>query len=408
MTSIVVHYQELALKGRNRPWFVERLVRNLREACGGLAVEVRSLMGRIEVILAEGADEAAATARIARVFGIANFAVARGVPPDVEAMTETALAMTAGRAPASFRVATTRADKSFPLDSPEIERRVGGRLREAYGWPVNLKHPDMVVRIEVVPGLAFVSVDRQRGMGGLPTGVSGRALCLLSGGIDSPVAAWRLMRRGCRVDLAHFHSYPIVSRVSQEKVQRLAAVLASYQLRARLWLVPFGDAQRRIVTSAPSAVRVVLYRRFMVRIAEQLARRGSARVLVTGEVLGQVASQTIENMAIIDAVADMPVLRPLVGMDKEEITAEARRIGTYDISIVPDEDCCQVFTPKHPATRARREEIDAAEAGLPVDDIVRDAADRAERHDIVLEGIGAPAGESRSADQPASGTTPRA
>jgi tRNA uracil 4-sulfurtransferase len=396
MTSIVVHYQELALKGRNRPWFVERLVRNLRDACGPLAAEVRPLMGRLEVRLARDADEAAASARIARLFGIANFAVARGVAPDVETMAETALAMTAGRAPASFRVATTRADKSFPLTSPDIERRVGGRLREAYGWPVDLKHPALVVRIEVVPDRAFVSVDRQRGAGGLPTGVSGRALCLLSGGIDSPVAAWRMMRRGCRVDFVHFHSYPIVSRVSQEKVARLAAVLASYQLRARTWLVAFGDVQRRIVTSTPPAMRIVLYRRFMVRIAEILARRAGARVLITGEVLGQVASQTIENMAIIDAVAGMPVFRPLVGMDKEEITAEARRIGTYDISIVPDEDCCQVFTPKHPATRARREEVEAAEAALPVDDLVRNAVERAEPADYGIE----PAGAQPASDTP--------
>jgi tRNA uracil 4-sulfurtransferase len=269
---------------------------------------------------------------------------------------------------------------------------------------VNLKHPELVVRIEVVPGTAFVSVDRQRGPGGLPTGVSGRALCLLSGGIDSPVAAWRLMRRGCRVDLVHFHSYPIVSRVSQEKVRRLAAVLASYQLRARLWLVPFGEAQRRIVTSAPEELRVVLYRRFMVRIAERLARRGSARVLVTGEVLGQVASQTIENIAIIDDVAGMPVLRPLVGMDKEEITDEARRIGTYDISIVPDEDCCQVFTPKHPATRARHEDIEAAEAVLSIDEIVGVALDHVERLDYGLESSGAGPGPGPGHDQPASGT----
>jgi tRNA uracil 4-sulfurtransferase len=381
MTSIIVHYQELALKGRNRPWFVERLVRNLREACEGLAAEVRPLMGRIEVVLAPGADEASASARIARVFGIANFALARGVAPDLETIAQTALAMTAGRMPGSFRVATTRADKSFPLISPDIERRVGGRLRDAYGWHVDLKHPELVVRVEIVPGRAFVSVDRQQGTGGLPTGVSGRALCLLSGGIDSPVAAWRMMRRGCRVDLVHFHSYPVVSRASQEKAQRLAAVLAGYQLRARLLLVSFGEAQRRIVALAPSALRVVLYRRFMLRIAERLAWRADAKVLVTGEVLGQVASQTIENMAIIDAAVNMPVLRPLVGMDKEEITAEARRIGTYEISIVPDEDCCQVFTPKHPATRARREEIDAAEEALPVAEIVQAAMAGVERFD---------------------------
>src|SRR5262249_33768043 len=190
------------------------------------------------------------------------------------------------------------------------------------------------------------------GAGGLPTGTGGRVACLLSGGIDSPVAAYRMMRRGCLVFFIHFHSYPILSRASQEKVRELVAVLGRYQQQARLALVPFGELQQQITVTVPPELRVVIYRRLMLRIAERLARRWHARALVTGEVIGQVASQTLENMTTIARAADMEVLRPLVGMDKDEISTEAERIHTYPISIIPDQDCCTLFTPRHPATRA--------------------------------------------------------
>jgi tRNA uracil 4-sulfurtransferase len=201
--------------------------------------------------------------------------------------------------------------------------------------------------------------------------------CLLSGGIDSPVAAWRMMRRGCRVALIHFHSYPILSRTSQEKARELARVLTRYQLRSRLFLVPFGDLQQQVVLAVPPPLRVVVYRRLMLRIAERLAREHRARALVTGEVVGQVASQTIENMSVIDSVAGVPVLRPLIGMDKEEISAQAQRLGTYPISIIPDQDCCTLFTPRHPATKARAAEVEAAEAALPLDAMVAASAQAA-------------------------------
>ena len=375
MRTLLVHYQELALKGRNRPWFVERLLRNLREGTAGLGVaEVRPLMGRVEVVPRPGADVDAIVERIRRTFGIANVSRAERVEPTIEAIERGLLGLLEGRATGSFRVAATRADKQFPIPSPEVERLVGGTIRAAHGWTVDLGAPGLTASVEIIPGAAFCFVDRERGLGGLPTGVSGRALCLLSGGIDSPVAAWRMMRRGCRVALAHFHSHPIASRASQEKAQAITRVLTSYQLHSRLLLVPFGDVQREVVAAAPPALRVVLYRRFMLRIAERLARRAAARALVTGEVVGQVASQTLDNMATIGAAAVLPVLRPLVGMGKEEITAEAKRIGTYEISIQPDEDCCQLFVPRHPATRARPEEVERAEAGLPVERLVEAAA----------------------------------
>jgi thiamine biosynthesis protein ThiI len=374
MKSVVVHYQEIALKGRNRPWFVARLVRNLREAVADLDIrEVRTLMGRIEVVLGPNAEWPIVRERLGRVFGVGNFARAGRTKLDIDTMASEILHDLGDVNPSSFRVSVRRADKRFPLTSPQIEREVGGRIKEARGWRVDLAHPELTIRLETLANEAFYSFGKERGAGGLPSGASGRVACLLSGGIDSPVAAWRMMRRGCRVLFVHFHSYPILSRASQEKVRELAAVLTQYQLHSRLFLVPFGEIQQRVVLSVDPPLRVVIYRRLMMRIAEAIARAHRARALVTGEVVGQVASQTLENMKQINDVVELPVLRPLVGMDKEEITEQAQRLGTYPISIIPDQDCCTLFTPRHPATRARTDEVEAAEASLPLDDIVSTA-----------------------------------
>jgi thiamine biosynthesis protein ThiI len=378
MKSVIVHYQEIALKGRNRPWFIARLVKNIREATSDLGVKaVRPLMGRIEVVLADGADWTAIRDRLKKVFGAGNFARAGRTPLDVEAIAAEILRDLGPETPRSFRVSAKRADKRFPLTSPEIEREVGGRIKEARGWHVDLSHPELTIYVEALTTEAFYSFGKDPGAGGLPVGASGRVVCLLSGGIDSPVAAWRMMRRGCRVLFVHFHSYPILSRASQEKVQELSRLLTEYQLRSRLFLVPFGEIQQQVVLSVAPPLRVVIYRRLMMRIAEAIARRHRAGALVTGEVVGQVASQTIENLTVINDVVTLPVLRPLVGMDKDEITAQAQRIGTFPISIIPDQDCCTLFTPKHPATRARRSDVLRAEAPLPIAEIVDRAADAA-------------------------------
>jgi thiamine biosynthesis protein ThiI len=328
--------------------------------------------------------------RLSHVFGIANFSKAGRTAADIEALTSAVLNDLRGHEAESFRITARRADKRFPMSSPEIERQLGARVQGAFGWRVDLERPALTVHVEVLPDHAFYFFGKERGAGGLPSGVSGRVACLLSGGIDSPVAAWRMMRRGCHAVLVHFHSVPFLAATSQDKVREIAAVLAKYQLGVRLYQVPFGDVQRRIVLATPPAPRVVLYRRMMVRIADAIARAAGAGALVTGEVVGQVASQTLENLSVIGAVSTLPVLRPLVGMDKEEITAEAQRLGTYPISIIPDEDCCQLFTPKHPVTRARLADVERLEAELPVDDLVRQAVD-----DAVLEGFRFPVVESR-------------
>ncbi len=390
MRSIVIHYQEIALKGKNRPWFISRLVRHVKLAMADLDVrEVRSIMGRIEVVLGPGATWEGARDRLRYIFGIANFAVARRTEPDLDVLIEALLTDLRGRSPKSFRVTARRADKRFPMPSPDIERLVGARVQAAFGWPVNLDSPDLNIRIEFVTRDAFYSFSKERGPGGLPVGVSGRVVCLLSGGIDSPVAAWRMMRRGCSVWLVHFHSYPFHEATSQEKVREIAKLLARYQLHVRLFQVPFGQLQRQVVVAVPPALRVIIYRRLMMRIGDAIARQVGARALVTGEVVGQVASQTLENMAVISSATTLPILRPLVAMDKEEITAEAVRIRSFPISIIPDQDCCQLFTPRHPVTRARSAEIEDAERMLPTAEMVRDAARAA-----VVEDYGFPVVQS--------------
>ncbi len=379
MTSVLVHYQEIALKGKNRPWFITRLVDNIRHATSDLDIRaVRPLVGRLEIALGPAATYGQVRERLARVFGIANFSRAGRTLPDIEAIAAAILGDLGDLQAQSFRVTVKRADKRFPMKSPEIEREVGGRIKLAKGWRVDLDEPELTIWVEMLTNEAFYTFAKERGPGGLPTGVSGKVACLLSGGIDSPVAAWRMMKRGCSAILVHFHSYPFLSRASQEKARELAQLLTSYQQSTRLFVVAFGEIQRQVVLTVPAPLRIVIYRRLMMRIAERIARANGARALVTGEVVGQVASQTLENMSLIASVTTLPILRPLVGMDKEEIVEQAGRLGSFEISIVPDQDCCQLFTPKHPATRARRTAVEEAESRLPIEEMVNRAVEQAE------------------------------
>jgi len=371
MNSIVIHYQEIALKGKNRPWFIGRLVRNLRSAVSDLDVKaVRSLMGRIEIVLGPSATREEVGERVRRVFGIANFSYAGRTTLDIDALTAAILQDLKERTCSSFRVSAKRADKRFYLTSPQVEREVGGRIQEARGWKVDLSNPELVVHVELLSDEAFYCFGKERGAGGLPTGTAGRVACLLSGGIDSPVAAHRMMKRGCAVTFVHFHSYPILSRASQEKARELVTLLTGWQQRSRLFLVAFGEIQQQVVLAVPGPMRVIVYRRLMMRIAERIGLARGAQALITGDVVGQVASQTLENLAVVEAVVGLPVFRPLIGMDKDEITTQAIRLGSYPISIIPDQDCCTLFTPRNPLTKARLAQIEAAESALPIDVLV--------------------------------------
>jgi thiamine biosynthesis protein ThiI len=330
-------------------------------------------VGRIVVRLPSDANWPEVRRRLAQLPGIGNFAKAVHVAPDLNAISDAVAAAVAGRSAATFRISARRADKRFPVPSPEIERVVGARVQSVTGWPVDLSHPAVTIHIEVLTADAFFYFEKEAGAGGLPLGTGGKVMCLISGGIDSPVAAARVIRRGCRAHFVHFHSHPILSRTSQDKARTLVARLTEHQLRSRLHLVPFGPVQQKVVITVPPPLRVVIYRRLMMRIAEKLAWKTNAHALVTGDSIGQVASQTIANLAVVDAVATMPVLRPLIGFDKEEITAEAQRLDTYETSIIPDDDCCTLFTPRFPATRASRSVVEAAESELDIPALVEQA-----------------------------------
>jgi len=376
VSSVIVHYGELALKGRNRPWFVSMLVRSIRACLKGLDVkDVRPMVGRVVIRLGGSGDEQweEVRTRLSRLPGIGNFSRATHVVPDVSTIAAAVASAVTGRTAASFRVRARRADKRFATPSPDLERVVGAAVQKATGWKVDLSNPDLSIRIEVLSSDAFFHFAKEPGVGGLPVGSSGRVMTLLSGGIDSPVAAWRMIRRGCRSHFVHFHSYPILSHTSQEKARELVRILTRSQLRSRLFLVPFGGIQQQVVVTIPPALRVVVYRRLMMRIAERLALVTGAHALVTGDSVGQVASQTLKNIMAVGEVTKLPILRPLVGFDKEEITLNAQRAGTYETSIIPDEDCCTLFTPRYPTTGARPGAAESAETELDVTALVERA-----------------------------------
>ena len=372
MDSVLIRYHEIALKKGNRRYFVELLRRNLLAAVQDLGIkEIRNLPARLLMTFKSDYDPQTVIARIKPVFGVANFSLVERAEKDVEALRSRILQALEGKVFSSFRIETQRGDKEFPLISPEINRRLGGAVKEFSGARVDLGNPEFTVVVEILPRDAFFGFDKIAGAGGLPVGVSGRAVALISGGIDSPVAAYRMMQRGCRLIFVHFHSAPYLDKTSQEKARQLVSELTRRQFHSRLYLIPFGEIQRQIVAAVARPLRVVLYRRMMLRIAEQVARREKAKALVTGESLAQVASQTLDNMAVIEQAARLPILRPLVGMDKQEIIDQARRIGTYDISSIPDQDCCQLFVPKHPATKAQPRDIEEDESRIDIEELVR-------------------------------------
>src|SRR5918994_5930866 len=372
MDSVLIRYHEIALKKGNRPYFTELLKRNLLSAVKGLgAKEIRSLPARLLISFKDEIAPELVTDRIRAVFGVANFSLVERTDRDMEILKSRILAALNGARFGSFRIETQRGDKTFPLTSPEINRQLGAAVKEKSGARVDLENAEFTVAVEILPRDAFFGFNKIAGAGGLPVGSSGRVVVLISGGIDSPVGAYRMMQRGCRLIFVHFHSTPYLDQTSQEKVRQLVRELTRRQFQSRLYLIPFGEIQRQIVAAVARPLRVILYRRMMLRIAEEVARREKCQALITGESLAQVASQTLENIAVIEKAAELPVLRPLVGMDKQEIIDQARRIGTYEISSIPDQDCCQLFVPRHPATKARVAEVQDDERRLDIENLIR-------------------------------------
>jgi thiamine biosynthesis protein ThiI len=364
---VLVHYSEIALKGRNRAFFENSLVNSLRKALKGLGMkQVKRLYGRILLRFHDNAPFDELRKRLQWIYGISNFEHACQTELDINALKTAIVAALGNTEVDSFAVVTRRSNKTFPMNSVEVNREIGQAVVEAKGWKVQLSRPDLSIFIYVLDQHAYFTFEKVPGPGGMPVGTAGRVVCLISGGIDSPVASYRVMRRGCQPVFVHFHSAPHTSIASQEKVVDLTSLLVKYHQPAKLYLVPFADLQREIVARAHAPLRVILYRRFMIRAAEAIARREKAVALVTGESLGQVASQTLTNLATIQAVSDLPILRPLICQDKQEIINEAQRLGTFDISIEPDEDCCSFLMPKNPATFSNEAELCKAEEAFDI------------------------------------------
>lgn len=379
----IIHYDEITLKGGSRHFFESRLLENIRARLKVLGIGgVRLLESRVFFEFAED-REPDVRQTLGKIFGIKNFSFGKKIKNDIESLKAAALEALKDKKFETFKIEASRADKKYPLTSPEIDRAVAEYIFEhKAGIKARMKNPDIALQIEVLRDGAFIYADNFSGPGGLPSGSSGRALALLSGGIDSPVAAWRLAKRGLDVNFVHFHSYPYTDKISTEKVKDLAAILGRWQRRGILFLVPLADIQKEIVAKCSARLRVLLYRRMMLRIAEQIARKNKMGALITGESAGQVASQTLPNIGVVSAVATLPIFRPLIGYDKEEIVTEAKRIGTYDISVQPHADCCSLFLPPHPATKARIQDIMDEEKKLDVEELVVSASKKIEKVQI--------------------------
>lgn len=384
---ILVHYHEIGLKGHNRSVFEKRLLRNLEALLSAYPlVTIHRIAGRLCVFLREGTDCGTAVAcadAIVGVPGVARVSCGFKCERDLGQMGEAALlALAEAGEFASFKVHARRNHTDFPIDSMQMNRDVGALLCAAHpDKRVIMKNPDVTVGVEVVQSAAYVYARSVRGIGGLPVGSSGRVACLLSSGIDSPVALWRMARRGAVPVGVHFSGRPQTSDASEYLVDDIARVLEKTGCIGRVYVVPFGDCQREISLTAPPSLRIILYRRLMFRVAERLAQKEGAGALVTGESLGQVASQTLENIRATDASVTMPVFRPLIGNDKLEIIDQAQQLGTFEISSMDAPDCCTLFMPRSPETHARLEDVEAAEADLPIERWVEELAAAAEPHD---------------------------
>ncbi len=381
---ILVRYGEIILKGLNRPVFEEKLMGNIKKSLYGLGkVEVKRSQARIYIEPAEdGYDFEGAVERLVKVFGIVSVSIVAKIPTDFEEIKRYALDLAkekvGGKESVSFKVEAKRGDKKFPMQSPEICMEVGGYLLEAIpALKVDVHHPDFILYIEVRES-TYLYCDIIPSNGGLPIGTNGKAVLLLSGGIDSPVAGWMMAKRGMELEAVHFYSYPYTSERARDKVIALAKILSRYCYRIKLHIVPFTEIQLEINDKCPEDQLTILMRRAMMTISERIAKKNGAQALITGESLGQVASQTVQGLAVTNAAVEMPVFRPLIGMDKNEVIEIARKIDTFETSILPYEDCCTVFVAKHPKTRPKLDEILRLEEGLKLEELIEKAVQETE------------------------------
>lgn len=380
---VLLKLGEIVLKGLNRKYFEQRLISNIHKKLRSFGkFRIYSLQSTIYVEpQSEGCDMDEVVDVLRKVFGVISLSRAAACEKNKEAILETALRYLKDELSSakSFKVETKRSDKSFPMTSIALSQFVGGEINDAFpNLEADMHSPELTVHIEVRDLSAYVHAGGIKGAGGLPVGTSGRALTLLSGGIDSPVSSYMMAKRGLRLVPVHFFSFPYTSELAKQKVLDLASILEDYCGDLRVEIVPFTRIQEEIRSKCPEDYFTLIMRRFMMRIAEGLSEKHGCKAVITGENLGQVASQTLEAMAVTEACCSVPVLRPLIGMDKEEIVRIARRIGTFETSILPYEDCCTVFTPRHPKTKPRLEEIESAEAALDINTLVEEALSRVE------------------------------
>ena len=375
MDFVVCHYHEIGLKGKNRDFFEKKLVENIKKALKPEFFNwVKRFPGRIVIELTEKGvrNSKKIEQSLNYVFGISYFVFAKVTKPQLKEIKKTALELISAQKGKTFKIETKRSDKKFPYPSHRVNELIGEYiLKHTKGKTVKLENPKIICFIEILPEIAFIYTKKIKGLGGLPVTTAGKVVSLLSGGIDSPVASFLVQKRGAKIIFVHFHAYPYTSKASIEKVEKIVEILNRYQFTSKLYLVPFAEIQKEILLKTQARFRVILYRRMMLKIAETIAKKEGAQALVTGESLGQVASQTLENIRVIEEAVKMPVFRPLIGKDKEEIIQIAKKIGTYEISIIPHQDCCARFLPKHPETRAKINDIKREEKKLEIKSLIQ-------------------------------------
>ncbi len=365
---VICHYAEIGTKGKNRRFFEDQLVKNIQNKLS----DAKVLKMRNRVVVSPKSEEIAVAA-LKKMCGIVYFSPAVVTASLIEEIEGEVVSLMKKRSPRTFRITVKRSDKSFPLSSDKIAASLGEAVLKNTKSQVDLHQAEVNCYVEITKEETYIYFEKIKGAGGLPVGTSGKVLSLLSGGIDSPVASFRLMKRGSKNVFVHFHAYPDTSAASMEKTREIVRILSSFQGESIIYMVPFAQIQKEIMLGSRESLRVIFYRRFMMRIGEEIARREKAQALVTGESLGQVASQTIENMRATSEVVDVPVFRPLLGYDKEEIISEAKAIGTYETSIRPEEDCCVRFLPRYPETKANLSLVKKEEKNFAVEEMVTTA-----------------------------------
>lgn len=384
-TCILIHYHELSLKGDNRVWFEKIFKRNLRKQLKPLPfTDIATKAARVFIFGIDANRWNEYSTKLKKVMGLINAHLMHGVEPVLETIKVTSTELITHKKFESFRVSTKRQYKDFELTSQELNQEIGAHLQSVCNKPVKLKGADLNVVIELVNGRAYIGVEKIQGYGGLPVGTGENAISLISSGIDSPVSSFEMIKRGVSLSYVHFHSAPATSRQSIKNVKRLLEIIAGYQIKCMLYNIPLLAIQEKIMETAPSKFWVILFRRAMMKMAEKIAENINAVALITGENVGQVASQTLSNMRATADAVERPIIRPLAGMNKEDIINRAREIGTYDVSIEPYEDCCSFFVPIHPETRAKLDEVRAIESSIDMNELYETAMENLEQ--IIIEG----------------------